>query len=273
MTTARVVDAHTHVLLPPRVAARVRSFFTDMGVEGLRYPLDPEVVLARLADDGVATAWALPYAHRPGTARDFNRHSAAAAAAHDGAPVAVVPGATVHPGDDDPRGVVVEALDELGCRVLKLHCSVGDYAPTDPRLRPALEACGERGVPVVVHLGHGVAGTTEAHETAPLAEVAAALPGVTFVAAHTGHPATAAVVDVMRAHPNVHADLTPVLVDPVEVGADVLVELGDRFLFGSDAPNTGLTVREGLDRVAALGLPDDTLAAVTGGNARRLVPA
>lgn len=273
MTPAGVVDAHTHVLLPPRVAQRVRSFFTDLGVEGLRYPLDPDVVLARLAEDGVAEAWSLPYAHRPGTARGFNAHSAEAAAAHAGGPVRVVPGATVHPGDDDPRGVVVEALDELGCRVLKLHCSVGDYVPTDERLRPALEACGDRGVPVVVHLGHAVAGTTEAHETAPLAKVAAALPGVTFVAAHTGHPATAAVVEVMRAHPNVHADLTPVLVLPVDVGAEVLVELGDRFLFGSDAPNTGIAVREGLDRLVALDLPDDILAAVTGGNARRLAPA
>lgn len=270
---AGVVDAHTHVLLPPRVATRVRGFFEAHGYDQLAYPLDPDVVLARLAADGVVEAWSLPYAHRPGTARAFNVHSAEVAAAHAGGPVRIVPGATVHPGDDDPRAVVAEALDELGCRVLKLHCSVGDFTPTDPRLRPALQACAERGVPVVVHLGHAVDGTTAAHEAAPLGEVAAQLPEVTFVAAHAGHPATSAVVEVMRAHPNVHADLTPVLDQPVEVPATDLVELADRVLFGSDAPNTGVTAGEGLARLAALALPPPVHAAILGGTARRLVPA
>ena len=267
-----VVDAHTHVLLPPRVATRVRGFFEAYGYDALTYPLDPTVVLAQLADDGVTEAWSLPYAHRPGTARDFNAHSAAAAAGTDG-PVRVVPGATVHPGDDDPAGIVAEAVDDLGCRVLKLHCSVGDYQPTDPRLRPALQVCADRGVPVVVHLGHAVDGTTAGDEVGPLAEVAAAMPDVTFIAAHTGHPATAAVVEVMRAHDNVHADLTPVLMDPVAVDATDLEALADRFLFGSDAPNTGLAAGEALARLGALGLSAAARAAIVGGTARRLVPS
>lgn len=267
-----VVDAHTHVLLPPPVAERVRGFFTAYGFDQLAYPLEPEVVLAALADEGVTEAWTLPYAHRPGTARRFNEHSARAAAAHAGGPVAIVPGATVHPGDDDAVALVVEAIDDLGLRVLKLHCSVGQYLPTDPRLRPVLEACGDRGVPVVVHLGHAPDGTTAADEVAPLAEVAASLPAVTFIAAHTAHPATVATIEVMRTHRNVHADLTPVLMSPVDVGADALTEMPDRFLFGSDAPNTGVPAGTALRSLAAMGLPDDVLAAVTGGNARRLVP-
>lgn len=267
-----VVDAHTHVLLPPRVAARVRGFFEQYGYDELAYPIDPDTVLERLVADGIGEIWSLPYAHRPGTARAFNVHSARAAATYGSEVLRIVAGATVHPADDDPRAVVVEAIDELGCRVLKLHCSVGDFAPTDPRLRPALRACGDRGVPVVVHLGHAVDGTTVAEEAAPLAEVAGLLPEVTFVAAHTGHPATAAVLDVMRAHPNVHADLTPVLDHPVAIEAADLVELGDRLLFGSDAPNVGFTAGEGLARLDALDLPPAVRAAVTGGTARRLVP-
>ena len=273
MTAAGVVDAHTHVLLPPRVASRVRDFFAHHGYDRFAYPLDPDVVLARLAADGVVQAWSLPYAHRPDTAASFNAHSAETAAAHASGPVRIVPGATVHPGDRDPRAVVVEALDDLGCRVLKLHCSVGDFLPTDPRLRPALQACGDRGVPVVVHLGHAVDGTTAAHEAAPLAEVAASLPDVAFVAAHTGHPATGAVLEVMRRHDNVHADLTPVLDQPVAVTATDLTELADRILFGSDAPNTGFTAGEALARLDALGLPPHARAAITGGTATRLVPA
>lgn len=50
--------------------------------------------------------------------------------------------------------------------MLKLHCSVGGYLPTDPRLRPVLALCGDRGVPVVVHLGQAPDGTTTAGEVA-----------------------------------------------------------------------------------------------------------
>ncbi len=272
MSPPPVVDAHTHVLLPPRVAERVRGFFTMYGFDQLAYPLDPATVLEALAADGVSEAWTLPYAHRPGTARRFNEHSARAAAEHADGPVAIVPGATVHPGDEDAAELVAEAIDELGLRVLKLHCSVGQYLPTDPRLRPVLTLCGDRGVPVVVHLGHAPDGTTAADEVAPLAQVATSLPGVTFIAAHTAHPATAATIDVMRTHPNVYADLTPVLMSPVDVDAAALVEFPDRFLFGSDAPNTGLTAGAALQALDAMGLPDEVRSAITGGNARRLLP-
>lgn len=272
MTHEPVVDAHTHVLLPPRVAARVRGFFTAYGFDQLAYPLDPTTVLEALAADGVTEAWTLPYAHRPGTARRFNEHSARAAADHADGPVAIVPGATVHPGDEDAVELVGEAIDELGLRVLKLHCSVGQYLPTDPRLRPVLALCGDRGVPVVVHLGHAPDGTTAADEVAPLADVAASLPDVTFIAAHTAHPATAAAIEVMRTHDNVHADLTPVLMHPVDVDPTALLEMSDRFLFGSDAPNTGLSVGAALQVLDAMGLPDDARSAITGANARRLLP-
>lgn len=266
-----VVDAHTHVLLPPRVATRVRGFFEAFGYTDLVYPLDPATVLESLAADGITEVWSLPYAHRPDTARDFNRHSAAAAASHTDGPVRVVPGCTVHPADDDPQAIVAEALDDLGCRVLKLHCSVGKYSVTDPRLDPALQVCAERGIPVVVHLGHAADGTTAVHEAAPLAEAAARLPEVTFVAAHAGHPATAAVLDIMREHPNVHADLTPVLRTPVDVGEEDLTDLADRLLFGSDAPNTGVAAGALLARLD--GLAPDARDAIRGGTARRLVPS
>ena len=57
---------------------------------------------------------------------------------------------------------------------------------------------------------------------------------------------------------------------PVELAADDIARRSDRFLFGSDAPNTPFTVGESLARVRALGLPPDVEAAVLGGNAVRL---
>ena len=50
-----------------------------------------------------------------------------------------------------------------------------------------------------------------------------------------------------------------------------LTALADKLLFGSDAPNTGLTVTELLAGLASPGLPEKAWAAVTGGTARRLI--
>lgn len=266
-----LVDAHTHLLLPPPVMRRIRELFDGFAPGPLAYPDEPAAALEALRTEGVDTVWSLPYAHRGGTARRFNEHSAAAAVAARGSGVEIVAGATVHPADPSPADVVEEAVDSLGLRVLKLHSSVGGYRVDDPRLRDALTVCGERRVPVVVHLGHAVDGTTTADELAPLDVAAGAHPEVTFVAAHVGHPATGATLDLLGRHDNVWADLTPVVDDLVALRAPELTQFAGRLLFGSDAPNTRHRVADLLRWIGSHELPPQALHAILGGNARRLL--
>lgn len=266
-----MVDSHVH-LLPDRLAHAIRGFFQQMGPLPFAYPLDPPTVLERHAADGFATVWTLPYAHKPGMAGRLNADIARLAGEWSVGPVQVVPGCTVHPGDPAPAADLAAAV-EAGARVLKLHCSVGGYAPDDPRLDGVHATAAELGVPVVLHVGHGVAGTTQAEELGAVDRLAATHPDTTIVIAHTAHPATTAAVELLDRHPNLHADLTPVLLHPVEVTGEVLAALPDRFLLGTDAPNTGLSAVALLDLLEGMGLSDDVWAAVTGGNARRLVAA
>ena len=128
----------------------------------------------------------------------------------------------------------------------------------------------ERRLPVVVHLGHDVSGHTEASELAALDRVATAHPEAPIVLAHCGHHAAREALAVLDAHPSLCADLTAVGSSPVDLAADDIARRSDRFLFGSDAPNTPFTVGESLARVRALALPPDVEAAVLGGNAERL---
>jgi predicted TIM-barrel fold metal-dependent hydrolase len=93
------------------------------------------------------------------------------------------------------------------------------------------------------------------------------------VVAHAGHPATAAVLALMQRHPNLHADLTPVVTDAVELPAETLRRFSDRLLFGSDAPNTGLAVPTLTARLRETGLDEPTLSRILGGNADRLIAA
>lgn len=272
MTTgpAGVVDSHTH-LLPERLAAAIRAFFaTHLGHVDWEYPTDPGEVCERLAAGGVAEAWTLPYAHKPGVAAGLNRAVADIAGGQAGGPVHVLAGATVHPGDDDPGGLVRQAVEGLGARVLKLHCSVGDFAPDDPRLDPVWGYASAAAVPTVVHAGHAISGHTDADELAPIATVAERWPDATIIIAHCGHRAAATALDLLRRHPGLHVDLTPVVEETVTVDPVALAAVGTKVLFGSDAPNTFLPVRRTLAAVASLGLAPEIADAVTGGNARRL---
>ena len=151
-----VVDAHVH-LLPPRLQAAIRGFFHARGFpgDGFAYPADPAEACDRLAAEGIGEVWSLPYARRPGSAAGLNTAMARFAAAHaEGAAVRVIGGCTVHPADGDPASLVRTAVEDLGLRVLKLHCSVGDFAPDDRRLDPVWEYVSAVALPVVLHAGH-----------------------------------------------------------------------------------------------------------------------
>ena len=174
------------------------------------------------------------------------------------------------PPTTTPPRIVTDAVDRLGLGVLKLHCSVGAFDVDDPRLDPVFAFAAERRLPVVIHLGHAVDGRTQLGELAALDRVATAHPDAPMILAHSGHEATCEALAVIDAHPCVHADLTPVASSPVDLAAADIAARPDRFLFGSDAPNTPFRVGESVARVRALGLPPAAEAAVLGGNAERL---
>jgi len=165
------------------------------------------------------------------------------------------------------------AVEDLGLRALKLHCSVGDYSPTDERLDPVWSYAEEVSLPVVVHAGHSVLGTTDADELGPVEEVARRHPGARIIIAHCGHEAVEEAVRLLDTYPNVHADLTPVVVRPVGLSANDAARLSHKLLFGTDAPNTSLAASACLAHLGTMQLGPDQLEAITGGNARRLVAA
>jgi predicted TIM-barrel fold metal-dependent hydrolase len=269
-----IVDAHVH-LHPGRLAVKVRAVLQQPRPDGtarlpMAYGIDPDEVLAALAAEGIERVWSFSYAHKPGIAVGLNEASAELAAATGAGPLPVTGGGTVHPADDDPGAIVEDAVDRLGLSVLKLHCAVGAFDVDDRRLDPVFSVAAERRLPVVIHLGHRMDGRTEVDELAALDRVATAHPDAPLILAHSGHEAARDALALIDAHPCLHADLTPVASSPVDLGAADVAARPDRFLFGSDAPNTPFRVGESLARVRAMRLPPDVEAAVLGGNAERL---
>lgn len=263
-----IIDCHIH-LLPGRLGEAVRDFF-DAHIEGeLAYPNDHGAVLDRLAAARVVRAWHLPYAHKPGVAAGLNRASAELVHRWSGHAVSLVGGAAVHPGDPSPADIVGAALDEHGLRVVKLHCSVGNFDVDDPRLDEMWRLVERRRMPVVVHAGHDMSGETRGHELDPVDRVAARFPGAPIVIGHAGHPDTSAAVALVERHENVYVDLTPRVCDRVALSPQVLEQLSSRVLFGSDLPNTQVLVEDNLSLLDELSAPART--AIESTNAERLL--
>jgi predicted TIM-barrel fold metal-dependent hydrolase len=269
-----VVDSHVH-LLPGRLGQKVRAFF-DAGVSSsftLAYPNDHPVVIDTLAREGVDAIWTLPYAHKAGVAEGLNAASAETVTQFAQSPVRVIGGLTIHPADENPVAIVRQAVDVLGLRVLKLHCSVGNFAVDDVRLEPVFTFASERHLPAVVHLGHNVNGRTDAEELPAIGEVADKFPGMPLILAHCGHHAAPEAIALMDLHPSLHADLTPVVTEHPTITAEHIARHPDRILFGSDCPNTTLSVTACIAWLTNMNVPQDVLQKVLGGNALRLTAA
>lgn len=255
------IDAHVHAF-PDRLALRVREALSRNG------PLPGSPLLAavgeRVRGDGFDAAWILPYAHRAGVAEGVNEWSAAEVAACPW----LIAGATFHPDDADFARLVERALVELGLRVVKLHCSVGGFAASDPRLEPLWNTAERLGVPIVTHAGHRSGGGTEQDEIdQEVVPVLKAHPELRFVLAHAGHPNTGHALGLMERFENLRVDVTPVWNAPIAVTANDLERFAGRILFGSDAPNCPQPTAEQVARFMAMGLSPSALEQLLGGAA------
>lgn len=224
-------------------------------------------VAALVRAAGFDSAWVLPYAHRAGVAESVNEWSAREVSAYPW----LVPGATFHPDDEDLPRLVERALVDLRLPVVKLHCSVGQFSPADPRLGPLWRIAAETGAPVVVHAGQLTPGDTSGSEVEELAPVLQAHPGVRIVLAHTGHPSIEPALSLMSRFENLFADLTPVWDRPVAITANGLRRFPGRFIFGSDSPNNPTPAASLARRFEEISLTGEELAMLMGGAAQALL--
>ncbi len=266
-----MVDSHTH-LLPGKLAEKVRAFFElhMTGNKSLAYPLDHLQILNMLNGAGVGVIWNLPYAHKPGVARGLNLASTQISGNFSGHPVKIIGGATVHPLDERPVTIVLEGLNQ-GLKVLKLHCSVGNYEPDHPALDPVWELISKRKMPVVVHCGQAVSGHTGLKDLEPLERVIQNFPEARIIIAHSAHPVGVKALDLVEKYAGVYADLTPVIFEPVDLPPTRVKVLSSKILFGSDTPNTGLDIPACLAHLQTFGLAPEEEAAILGLNATRLL--
>lgn len=274
MSVPGTIDAHVH-LMPPRLMAAIRDSLSAEAGWTFDHPTEREAMEEHLRAAGIERYIALPYAHKPDMATELNDWVLTAASASEMA----IPFATVH-GEDDVGAVVREAF-EAGARGLKFQCPVQECGPADPRLDPAFELAAEYDRPVVFH-----AGTAPMFESSPhvgadqFAQFVESYPEVRACAAHMGTFEADEFLQFARDHDEVFLDTTMALsprtpdvvgFDPAEITDDVLIELSESVMFGTDFPNVPYPYEEERRGLLERDLPESVYEDVFRRTAERFV--
>jgi hypothetical protein len=255
------VDPHVHLLPAERTATLMRWLHRALPGVGIPADITWEGALADLRAAGAAQVVNLLFPLRAGEAGSLHEFGAALCAHDPG--VAAVGG--VHAEDTDPERVVRAAIEDHGMRGLKLHPMVQRFSPGDPRLRPALAALAEYGLPLYVHTGFAE-WYGWGYDLGELTEIAARHPSIPLVLCHCAFPELGWAASMARRFPQVWLDTTNVFAS-IELAPpdarrrleaevlDLFEAAPDRVFFGSDYP-------------AAMGTLDDLLSQARAAAAR-----
>ena len=184
------------------------------------------------------------------------------------------PVANVNPHLHYPIAEEVARQLDLGAAALKLHPVHGGFRCDDAALYPAYQVLSERGVPLVVHCGTSSfpGSMNELADPEFLLPVLRDFPTLDVVLAHGGRGwwyDKAAFLAQSQEHVWIELSGLPPKRLPSYFARFDVGRLARRWIFGTDWPGVPST-SENARAVVALGLDDDTAAAVLGGNARRV---
>lgn len=266
-----VIDAHVH-LFPDRVFEAIWRWFEKYGWP-IRYQLKTPQVLDFLFSRGVEQVVALHYAHAPGMARTLNRYVAEIQRAEP----RVLGLGTVLPGEPGAVAIIEEAF-ALGLHGLKLHCHVQRFSPDAPELHEVYAACAKAKKPLVMHSGRepsSPAYPVDPYTLCAVERVERVLrdhPGLTLVVPHLGIDEMDGYERLLERHDGLWLDTTMVVADyfPIPFPERLVRVRASRILYGTDFPNLPYAWDREVKKLEGLKLPEADLAAVLGGNARRL---
>lgn len=254
-----VVDVHTHVW-PDELAARaLDASIPEMPLRGDGTIRD----LARAQDEaGIDLSVCLSIANTPALVGKVNAFASGLDRNR------FIPFGTIHPALSPEANLA--HLRESGVAGVKLHPTFQKYRLDEPALLAVLEALSGE-FPVIAHVGAG-AGADGSHATPRmLRNIVTALPGLTMIACHFGgYQMLDEAVEALAGAPVLLDTSWPpslATLDPARVRGVIETHGVDRILFASDWPTA--SPAEEVAAVRALGLSEEDLALVLGGNAVR----
>lgn len=260
-----IIDIHTHAwtdalaekALPALLASAdgMLTAFYDGTVDGLTAEMDRT---------GVGLSVVQPVATKPAQVAAINDWAASVGSDR------IVMFGSMHPDLEDPAAEI-ERMASLGIRGFKMHPEYQAFEPDDPRLAPLWRAATEHRVIVLFHAGADITQPTVRGTADAFARLMDAWPDLTVVLAHLGGFRHWQQVAEHLQGRDVWLDTAYTLGHlPDEEFVELVRAHGaDRVLFGSDGPWTDAKAE--IAHLGRLGLSDEELTGILGGNAQRLL--
>lgn len=274
LTAIPIIDAHVHVF-PPKLFQALKKWFEEHAWKFFGDATAEEFIQQQF-DSGVAGLILMPYAHRPGIARQLNEFMANLLESYPHTAGL----AAIHPQDTNPAGIIRHAFEQCGLCGVKMHCHVKGVAPDDPSMFPIYEAVAERDGIITVHAGREPAIEAYGLDVRAITgvdrmqTVLRHFPNLKTVIPHLGMDETGRFYDLMDEYPHLYLDtamvLSPVFV--VDIDLERFIEHADRILYGTDYPQIPHPAETELKKLLSLGLDEKILRNILFENARRLFP-
>ncbi|MCO4769676.1 MAG: amidohydrolase [Deltaproteobacteria bacterium] len=269
-----VIDAHVH-LFPDRVFEALWRWFAEYGWP-VRYKLHAKDVVEFLCSRGVEHVVGLHFAHTPGMAASLNQWMTEFAATES----RLVPLATVLPGEPGAADVLRRAF-AAGLRGVKLHCHVQAFSVDDDAMSELYAVCIEHDRPMIIHAGRepkSPAYPVDPYEVCDADRVERVLrgfPDLKLCVPHLGADEFREYGKLLERYDGLWLDTTMSMADyfPTDDPAWMLSVRPDRILYGTDFPNIPYAWDRELKQIASVGLSEEAMAALLGGNARELYGA
>ena len=273
-----LIDAHVHAARLPTLKAAWQRWATDFGTGPWRQVYDaagsvvPERLDALFAAEGVDIALLLC---------EYSPKATGIQPIEDLLPIVEYNPwrfrlvANLNPHLHFPVAEELHRQLDLGAVALKLHPVHAGFSPADTALYPAYQVCRERGVPVVLHCGTSTfpGSMNKYADPTLLDDVLRDFPDLTFVLAHGGRGwwyDPAAFLALSRDNVWIELSGLPPRRLPEYYARHDLPRLARKWIFATDwpgVPGTAANARAVAGLGPQLGLAEETMRAVLGGNA------
>ncbi|MDQ7794767.1 MAG: amidohydrolase family protein [bacterium] len=173
----------------------------------------------------------------------------------------------------DPAAELERLAGEFAFRGIKLYPTYQLFYPNEAMLYPLYARAEALGLPVMVHTGSSVFRGSRLKYGDPLYldDVAVDFPRLTILLVHGGRGFWYdRAFFLARLHPNVYLEIAGLPPRKLLVYYPELERLAGKVVFGSDWPGVP-DIRGNLEAIRSLPLAPDTVAAILGGNAARIL--
>ncbi|MFC1834036.1 amidohydrolase family protein [Thermodesulfobacteriota bacterium] len=268
----QVFDCHVH-LFPDALFEAIWRWF-DQYAWPIRYRLTAMEVIEFLTDRGIGKIAGLHYSHKPGMARQLNRHMAGLCERFP----QVIGTATVFPGESETRAILEEGF-RMGLACVKLHAHVQYFHMAGDGMHDIYEVCSEHDKPLIMHVGREPKSPVFPYERDPysicsaesLERVLIEYPELMVCVPHMGADEYAAYAFMLEKYDNLYLDIAMTVADylPDPDPPNIAKMRLDRIMYGTDFPNIPYAWDRELKRLCRMGLDARSLELVLGGNMER----